>query len=1227
MPNPRPAPLLALVAFAITALSILPLASAQNGGNFLAGINYSTGFPTTPTDAGYYQAGIIPVQVLTGDFNGDGKLDLVEAVSCEAPYLPDCPTSDLGYPGVIAVYLGDGDGKFGTPILTGTGLRYDSIRAIAVGDFNNDGKLDVAAASDDEAPGSITILLGNGAGGFEQTSQFAMNGRVDEANTLAVGDFNRDGKLDLVAGLDCYGTSCASHAIAVYLGDGAGNLDTPTYYPSLATNQLVPVVADFNGDGKPDVVVTGWYSSNDGIHSYMTVLLNAGNGTFNNQGTIAIPVYAAEDAVTADFNGDGKMDLAIVTPYGYGTNILFGNGNGTFQAPVSYPPDSFYSLTVTDVNGDGKPDLVVATGAYYTNAVTPLINNGTGVFTVGATYPLGGWNTASVVAGDFNGDGKQDVVLTSSCSETSQLDNHCPDGTLSVLLGNGDGTMQSAVPATVTIVPHHQVLVDMNGDGIPDMVGTEDAFRGNESTGESAVVVALGIGDGRFGPSVEYPSGLSLFPYGLAVADINNDGYPDVVVNGSAISGSDFALAVMLGSKGGGLGSPTTYALPMEPRGAPAIGDFAGNKKIGVAVVQESENGEASGVGILLGNGDGTLQAEKFTQTSEIYPEQVVVGDFNHDGRADVAAFGIVTISGYQSVGAVTAFLGNGDGTLTVKQDPDHNPTSNPLANCNGCVVPASYPSFGLLGSEGFAGYSPLALADVNGDGNLDLVIANECRMNDSGCSTGALAYFPGNGDGTFNDAENNGPAQQLPDANYLGVSAADVNGDGKPDIIASTLSGVAVYLAPFTAPGTIYATSGITDAEIPAIGDINGDGAPDIAIAGGSGVVDLLFNRFPRDKSTTTTLTSSANPAAVGQPITFTATVTPASGPTPTGSVTFTHSGVDTTVPLTNGVATLTVSNLTVATGHPILAVYSGSTSDSASTSNQVTQAVLIPTTTTLTSSANPATLGQPITFTATVSATSGTTPTGNVVFSHSGSVYATVALSNGVATYATSTLTAATGHPVVATYAGAELDASSVSNQVTQAVLIPTTTALVSSANPALLSQPITFTATVTATSGATPTGNVTFSHSGTAYATVALNNGVATYTTSSLTAATGHPFLATYAGAGLDAGSVSNQVTQAVLIPTATVLSSSLNPATSGQSVTLTAKVTASSGATPTGTVTFMNGSKTLGTGTLTSGVATYTTSTLPTGTLSLTAVYAKNGVDAASTSTALKETINP
>ncbi len=283
--------------------------------------------------------------------------------------------------------------------------------------------------------------------------------------------------------------------------------------------------------------------------------------------------------------------------------------------------------------------------------------------------------------------------------------------------------------------------------------------------------------------------------------------------------------------------------------------------------------------------------------------------------------------------------------------------------------------------------------------------------------------------------------------------------------------------------------------------------------------------------------------------------------------------------------------------------------------------------TTTTLASSVNPSTSGQSVTFTATVTS-AGAAPTGTVTFKNGSTTIGTGTISSGVATFTTTTLPVG-NNGITATFPASTKDASSVSAPLIQVVNpSPTTTALTSSVNPSTSGQSVTFTATVTPSTGASPTGTVTFKNGTATLGTGTLNgSGVATFTTTTL-AVGSSSITASYGGSSTDTASTSSTLTQVVNIsPTATALTSSVNPSTSGQSVTFTATVTATTGATPTGTVTFKNGSTTLGTGTLNgSGVATLATTTLPVGSDSITASYGGNATDATSTSSTLTQVVN-
>jgi hypothetical protein len=402
-------------------------------------------------------------------------------------------------------------------------------------------------------------------------------------------------------------------------------------------------------------------------------------------------------------------------------------------------------------------------------------------------------------------------------------------------------------------------------------------------------------------------------------------------------------------------------------------------------------------------------------------------------------------------------------------------------------------------------------------------------------------------------------------------------------------------------------------------------------SFSGSSGMTTQVVN----PASTTTALTSSANPSQSGQPVTFTATVSPVSpgAGTPTGTVTFSDGSTTLgTGSLSNGTATFSTSSLSVGT-HNITATYGGDGNFTGSTSNTVAQSVTskpaTTTTTTIASSVNPSVFGQPVTFTATVSG-SGGTPTGTVTFFDGGSNIGTGTLSGGTTSITVSSLSVGT-HNITASYGGNSTFASSTSSILQQTVSqASTTTALTSSANPSQSGQNVTFTATVSPVSpgAGTPSGTVTFSDGSTTLGTGSLSNGTATFSTSSLGIGT-HNITATYGGDGNFTGSTSNTVAQSVTntpaTTTTTTIAASVNPSVFGQPVTFTATVSGSGG-TPTGTVTFFDGGSNIGTGTLSGGTTSITVSSLSVGTHNITASYGGNSTFASSTSSILQQTVS-
>lgn len=416
---------------------------------------------------------------------------------------------------------------------------------------------------------------------------------------------------------------------------------------------------------------------------------------------------------------------------------------------------------------------------------------------------------------------------------------------------------------------------------------------------------------------------------------------------------------------------------------------------------------------------------------------------------------------------------------------------------------------------------------------------------------------------------------------------------------------------------GNIYATGCFQD-----IADFEpGAGTFNLASKGSNDVFIVKLSQAVLN-TTTTSLTSSLNPSTVGQSVTFTATVNAPSGK-PTGTVTFfdgtTILGTGT---LSGNTATFTTTSLP-AGSHNITSVYNGSTGYSGSTSSILTQVVTAPitsTTTSVASSLNPSVSGQSVTFTATVTAASGT-PTGTVTFFDGTTNLVAITLSGNTATFTSSAFSVGS-HNITAVYNGNANYSSSTSTiliQVVTAPIVATTTSVTTSLNPSIVGQSVMFTATVNASTG-TPTGTVTFFDGIISLGTGTLSANTATFTTAALVAGS-HNITAVYNANSNYSSSTSTILTQVVTAPvigTTTSVVSSLNPSTSGQVVVFSATVTASSG-TPTGTVTFFDGTVNLGTATLSGNIATFSSSSLTVSSHNITAVY--NGTSNYGSSTSL------
>ena len=326
---------------------------------------------------------------------------------------------------------------FAPAVNYGTGSKPDSV---AIGDLNGDGKLDLATAN--TASNSVSVLIGNGNGTFATAQSF---GAGTGAGSVAIGDFNADNKLDLVTA----NTRPGVNSVSVLIGNGNGTFAAAVQYP-VGTNPSSVAVGDLNGDGKLDLA-----AANSG-GTTVSVLLGNGDGTLGAQ-----TAYGGGAGATAialgDLNNDGKADLITANPVSTRINVLLGNGDGTFGAnSTPYGGDYPLSLALADLNGDGKLDLVVANVTISTVGV--LIGNGNGGFGSPVNYAAGN-GPVGVAISDLDADGKLDIAAANQRGDT-----------VSVLRGAGDGSFASATSHPVGDGSFAVAIADLDGDGRRDVV-------------------------------------------------------------------------------------------------------------------------------------------------------------------------------------------------------------------------------------------------------------------------------------------------------------------------------------------------------------------------------------------------------------------------------------------------------------------------------------------------------------------------------------------------------------------------------------------------------------------------------------------------------------------------------------------------------------------------------------------------------------------------------------
>jgi hypothetical protein len=676
--------------------------------------------------------------------------------------------------------------------------------AVALGHFEGANlPLDAATANQN---GTVSVLLGNGDGTLQSPVNYAL-GTTPEA--VAVGDLLGNGLADVV-------TANLNGTVSVLLSNGGGSFQSPISIPVGAVPDVV-AVGDLRGDGQLDIV-TG------NMNGTVSVLLGNGDGSF--QSALLTPVGKRLVSVAiGHFTSNGPGDLAVADLGDYPEEIngdvaiLRGNGDGTFQGPVSFFTNTVpFAVAVGDVRGDGHQDVA----ADVNDEVALLLGNGDGSFQNPVVLNNGGRLVTSMVMGDFNGDGKSDILTVNL-----RQDYNGGNASFSVLLSNGDGTFQPPRFADAAAGSVVVAVGDFVGNG---QVGVVQANATN------GVSVLLGHGDGTLATTPAYHA-LGL-PEMLAAGDLTGSGKQDLVVTGR------IGQPIILFNNGDGTfrSGPT---LPVSgPSGAVAIGDVTGNGKQDIVISEPGNFGEAGRIKVFLGNGDGTFQNPLITDVAiNAFVEGVLLTDLTGDGTLDLIALYQV-----QNQDFVESFIGNGDGTFVPET-----------------TVPV------LVGSTG------LAVGDLFGDGKQDVVVGNNVDGN--------VSLLRGNGDGTLqaplvlhvgNDARavavgdfGNGHQDiAVIDARSSTVNVILGNGDGtfQNPVAYSVGRGAALVVGDFFSDGNLSLAVDNSDANTVSVLRGNGDGTfqsavnylvgaqssdPAALVAGdflGHGAIDLAATNFFSD-------------------------------------------------------------------------------------------------------------------------------------------------------------------------------------------------------------------------------------------------------------------------------------------------------------------------------------------------------------------------------------------
>ena len=801
------------------------------------------------------------IGIAIGDFNEDGHQDLAVA-------------NDKYAVGRVSIRLGNGDGTFsGTTYVE---VTYNRLTAVAIGDFNGDGHQDFAVTSNNSS-GKVSIGLGNGDGTFSYTIDVSVG---SYPNGVAIGDFNGDGYQDLAVS--------NSSSVSIRLGDGMGDFSGTTDV-SVGDSPSAVAIGDFDKDGKQDLAVTNSNSNT------VSIRLGDGNGGFS--GTTDLSTgYKPQFVAIGDFNGDGKQDLAVASLVA--VSISLGIGDGTFSDLTAVSATS-NTVAIGDFNGDCKQDLAKISGSYVSillgsGGPAPVINvqgNGTDIAD-GDTSPSidddTDFGTASgPITRTFTiqNTGNAELTISSIVSSTRRFS--ISGAPTSVAVGSSATFDVAFEPIPGDVVENATITINSNDAGkamydfvvkwslppptLGNYAATSVTAGKNTSitpssvpTGANKIVASCTNTNFRGLLTVDQLNGV------VRVTNAQQAGTYTITVKafGTATTTATFTLTVTdPACSQAGFESKTAVSVGDSPQ-AVAIGDFNEDGRQDLAVVSRG----SSTVSIRLDDGQGG-----FSSTTDVSVSPgasgVAIGDFNGDGHQDLAV--------PCGIGVVSIRLGDGMGGFsgTTAVSGGFSPRAVAIGDFNGdghqdlATVDKSSNTVLIRLGDGQGGFSGMtdvsvgsspnavAIGDFNGDGDQDLAVVNNLF-------SGTVSIRLGDGNGGFS-----GTTAVTVGINPGAVAIGDFNGDGKQDLAVanSTLGTVSIRLGngdgTFSGTTDVSAGGGTLNAAV-AIGDFNGDGRQDLAVVvsppSGVGTVSIRLGIGDGTFSGTTAVSVGSRPISV---------------------------------------------------------------------------------------------------------------------------------------------------------------------------------------------------------------------------------------------------------------------------------------------------------------------------------------------------------------------------